>query len=355
MQKSCLLRERLVTTVPLQIAFLCAIIRKNAESVSIMKAVPRRVVTVDGGTTNTRLVLWEDDRILAVKKLAAGASDTLRTGSAKTLETAVRDGLAAILSENGLASSDIAAVAASGMIGSEIGLYAVPHLPLPAGPAKIVKACRTASLPSVFPVPITFIPGLKKAGETYADTDLVRGEETEALGLAARGLPDGGLLCLPGTHNKIIRVEKGGVITDFATAMSGDVIRALAEHTILAASLTDGYTKTPDLSLVEEGYDLCDALGLTASLFKLRVAHTAFHAEPTALYARLVGMVLHEDVRRAAAFAAAGEVLVAGSEPFRSSLTALLSRHSALRAVAVPDKTADLAAAFGAKILLDAT
>jgi 2-dehydro-3-deoxygalactonokinase len=42
-----------------------------------------------------------------------------------------------------------------------------------------------------------------------------------------------GLFCLPGTHAKWVRVE-GGKITDFVTAMTGELYALLSQHSILA-------------------------------------------------------------------------------------------------------------------------
>jgi 2-dehydro-3-deoxygalactonokinase len=69
--------------------------------------------------------------------------------------------------------------------------------------------------------------------------EVMRGEETQVLGLLDQ-LPGDGphTVCLPGTHSKWATVQ-GGRITGFRTAMTGEVYAVLRQHSILGAQMKD--------------------------------------------------------------------------------------------------------------------
>jgi 2-keto-3-deoxy-galactonokinase len=82
---------------------------------------------------------------------------------------------------------------------------------------------------------IAILPGLTCRGRTGAP-DVMRGEETQILGALrlhpnlARGRH---IFCLPGTHAKWVAVSDGAV-TQFQTALSGELFELLRRHSVLA-------------------------------------------------------------------------------------------------------------------------
>lgn len=297
------------------------------------------VIIIDGGTTNTRLALVRDGKTLCRTKLACGAGDTARLGSNRMLAESVKNAIGALTAEAGMELTALDGIYASGMIGSELGLHAVPHIPTPAGLKELARGCETVSLPAVSPVPITFVPGVKSDSRLPDECDLMRGEEVEALGIRALcGEKDAFVLLLPGTHNKIIFLDADGCIERFCTAMSGELTRCICEHTILREALDGGYTKTPDRAFLLKGYDLCEMYGFTAALFKIRVFSKQMTLTAAQLYSMLVGMVLHEDVKLALSFGSTAHVRVAGSEPFKSALGILFAERTAVDAAVTADE-----------------
>jgi 2-dehydro-3-deoxygalactonokinase len=125
-----------------------------------------------------------------------------------------------------LAAEPEAPVIASGMITSRQGWLEVPYCPCPAGSAQIAAALmRHPTRPDLH-----FVPGLSLIGEGGVP-DVMRGEETQIVGEIG-DQPGRHLLVLPGTHSKWARAEDG-VITWFATFMTGEVFAVLKEHSIL--------------------------------------------------------------------------------------------------------------------------
>src|SRR3546814_4789014 len=69
----------------------------------------------------------------------------------------------------------------------------------------------------------------------------MRGEETQVLGALAALPATGGLVCLPGTHSKWVRVEDGA-LQGFATYMTGEVFDLLQGHSILSRLRSEEHT-----------------------------------------------------------------------------------------------------------------
>jgi len=67
---------------------------------------------------------------------------------------------------------------------------------------------------------------------------MMRGEETQIIGASALGLTEG-ILVLPGTHSKWVKVANGQIV-DFSTCMTGEIFAALKGHTILDTLMEDG-------------------------------------------------------------------------------------------------------------------
>jgi len=289
------------------------------------------IIAIDGGTTNTRLTLMDGGKIIKKYKLNVGARD-------KSLAEAVRGGLAEVM------CPAVTRIAASGMITSDAGLFSLPHIAAPAGIDELRAGAVTISMPEISELPITFVPGVKvvENGETM---DIMRGEETELMGILARLNLQSCTFILPGSHMKKVTVESGKIV-DFSTSISGELSRAAAEHTILSRSLGDAFPRIPDLAWLARGRDTLNACGsLNAALFKLRVIATS-HPEisPDALYAFLLGIVLSDDVNSLPKSHA--PIFVGGSNPMRAAYLALIA-DAGFDARELPEELAENAAALG--------
>lgn len=178
----------------------------------------RNFIAIDWGTTNRRIYRFEHGAIAATERDDCG----VRAMTGKNYDAEID----AIRHRFG----DLPILMA-GMVGSTIGWRDAGYASLPAGLPAL------ASCLHMIDARTAIVPGLKVLDKGRAD--VLRGEEVQLLGAAQAGLvPPAALLCQPGTHCKWAKLS-GGEITDFATAMTGELFALLKSHSIFAGSLDD--------------------------------------------------------------------------------------------------------------------
>ncbi len=124
---------------------------------------------------------------------------------------------------------------ASGMVGSNIGWSDAGYVECPATLDALAAQLHPVQIGAHA---VAIVPGLACRRPDGAP-DIMRGEETELLGLVAAGaVPDTGVVALPGTHSKWVQLE-GGTVVAFMTAMSGEIFDRLTAAGLLA-SVVDG-------------------------------------------------------------------------------------------------------------------
>ncbi|MDO1447663.1 2-dehydro-3-deoxygalactonokinase [Rhodocytophaga aerolata] len=125
----------------------------------------------------------------------------------------------------------------SGMASSSIGMLELPYASLPFALNGTNAIVHTLTAQPGFPHDTYLLSGLKSS------QDVMRGEETQLIGLAATHQIDNAICVFPGTHSKHIRVENG-YITSFRTYMTGELFQTISNHTILQASVEKRDTAT---------------------------------------------------------------------------------------------------------------
>ena len=256
------------------------------------------LIGIDWGTTSFRAY-----------RIDAGGS-VIETRAAPAGILAVRDGdFAAVLTREvgaWLAAEPELPVIASGMITSRQGWLEVPYCACPAGSAQIAGALmRHPGKPGLH-----FVPGLSLIGADGVP-DVIRGEETQIVGEVGdrRGRH---LLVLPGTHSKWALAEDG-VITWFATFMTGEVFAVLKEHSILGR-LMQG--EVDDHAAFERGlaYARTGKGGLLRRLFSARTLGLFDVLPEFAIASYLSGLLIGSEIEEALDFleVADAEICVVG-------------------------------------------
>ncbi|MBA2667451.1 MAG: 2-dehydro-3-deoxygalactonokinase [Trueperaceae bacterium] len=309
---------------------------------------------VDSGTTTTRLRLWHDGRVSWSGSLAAGARDTAMGGDNRAIREAVADLLARVTAETGARPS---AVICSGMITSNLGLYEVPHLAAPAGPDELAAGIVHTTIDGVGDV--SFIPGIKTLPasltlETLAAGDVLRGEEAEVTGLRTHlGLSAPATFLHFGSHHKAVDVDGAGRITASRTAVTGELLAAALEHTILRSSVVPLTDLALDLEAMHAGARATRAHGLGRALFLVRVGEQIAGMERTRMTSFLIGALAALDGPLLPPPSAVATIVLYGHGAFPEALAALLERDGYDHVVRVDGETTDRAAVEGAVALFE--
>jgi 2-dehydro-3-deoxygalactonokinase len=137
------------------------------------------------------------------------------------------------------------------------------------------------------------------------ETDIMRGEECEVLGLWLSGVgresADGrpSVVILPGTHSKHVRICEG-TIAGFRTYMTGELCEVLARHSLLRVSVTwpleGGGGRAANREAFDEAVRLAFNQGLEAGLFRVRTRAVLGGADPQSNGWFLSGLAIGSEV-----------------------------------------------------------
>jgi 2-dehydro-3-deoxygalactonokinase len=212
-------------------------------------------VAVDWGTSNVRA--WRigpDGTAAEERSLPKGMNKLTREDYPGTLGELVGDG----------PSAD---VLICGMAGARQGWIEAPYLDAPAQLGRLAAGAVTPEMPG--PLNPRILPGvcLRDLGAE----DVMRGEETQLLGLSALIPGFSGLAVMPGTHSKWALLN-GTKLERFSSAMTGEVFELLRTHSVLRHSLVGELEGEDRERGFEAGLDqgLENPERLTATLFKVR-------------------------------------------------------------------------------------
>jgi 2-dehydro-3-deoxygalactonokinase len=312
---------------------------------------------IDGGTTNTRARLVVEGAIRAKAVRPVGVRDAaLAAGSGlDPLAQAVAGAVAEVMRASGQERPVF--LVASGMLTSEVGLCTVPHLEAPVGLEDLARGAAMRTLEAISETPILFIPGVRTTASAveddgWADADVLRGEECETVGAWTALAPDGpAALLWPGSHTKLVAVDGRGRITASVTTLAGELLSAVARHTLVAASLPSELPDEPDLDAAAEGARLAAARGLGRAAFLVRLAALSRRWGPAARAAFWMGAVVGDDVAHLRSHRLlAGDIplWVGGRQPLRSLYAELLAETRLGPVAALADDLAETASVRGA-------
>lgn len=300
-------------------------------------------ITIDGGTTNTRITLVRDKVQIDSIKLRIGARKSIENKA--ILVSEIKQAIESLLEKNALSASDVTCILASGMITSEFGLCHLEHIPAPAGIRELHDGIKKVRLPEITEIPFAFIRGVRLFSEEFDNLDVMRGEETELMGILNADLGDC-IYILPGSHSKIIKVDADGRITDFSTMMTGEMISALSQGTILKDAV--------DLELSEinrdyllTGYDYSVKNGINKALFKVRILKSFCGCDKDEVYSFFLGTVLSGEIKEIIE-STAKTVVLGGRVQIKNAMAEILGKRDNKRVILLDEKTVDASTYLGA-------
>lgn len=198
-----------------------------------------------------------------------------------------------------------------GMAGARQGWLEAPYLDAPADLRTLANGAVTPDMPGEQFSP-SILPGVCQR-EVGAE-DVMRGEETQLLGLSALVPGFSGLVIMPGTHSKWAILE-GTTLQRFSSAMTGEIFELLRVHSVLRHSLggeLDGEER-------DIGFDAGVALGLdrperlTATLFKVRAGALLSGRSPAWCAGFLSGLLIGTEIGGQRDWIGASEIPLIGS------------------------------------------
>jgi 2-dehydro-3-deoxygalactonokinase len=214
-----------------------------------------------------------------------------------------------------------------GMAGARQGWLEAPYLDAPADLLTLSNGAVTPDMPGELFAP-SILPGVCQR-EVGAE-DVMRGEETQLLGLSALVPGFSGLVIMPGTHSKWAILE-GTTLQRFSSAMTGEVFELLRVHSVLRHSLggeLDGEER-------DIGFDAGVALGLdrperlTATLFKVRAGALLSGRSPAWCAGFLSGLLIGTEIGGQKDWIGSSEIPLIGSVGLCSLYQGALARIGA--------------------------
>jgi 2-dehydro-3-deoxygalactonokinase len=224
-----------------------------------------------------------DGETLAESRGSEGMLHCASTGFAPVL----RDHLTRLGTPDGLP------VLICGMAGARQGWVEAPYLRTPTR----LDALHEGAIRIDAPGDIRILPGIAQAQPDRPD--VMRGEETQLLGVIESDFS--GLVCIPGTHSKWVRIEAGSIV-EFSTYMTGELFSVISQHSILVHALELAGPLPVDSPPFREGLStaLSAPAALTASLFRLRASQLLGLAQRADGAARLSGLLIGTELADAA-------------------------------------------------------
>lgn len=157
----------------------------------------------------------------------------------------------------------------SGMASSSLGLLELPYKAMPFKADGSNLLTHTIEPTNSFPHTIFFISGVNSSN------DVMRGEETKLVGSYE---DEDGIFIFPGTHSKHIHVQNG-IVTNFATYMTGEIFDAISKGTILSNSIKpDDYVNSPI-------YQSSFKIGVRTG-FNSNILHSCFSVRTNSLFSK---------------------------------------------------------------------
>ncbi len=176
-----------------------------------------------------------------------------------------------------------------GMAGARQGWIEAPYLRTPTRLDALHDGAQRVAAEG----DIRILPGIAQADATAPD--VMRGEETQLLGGTESDFT--GLVCIPGTHSKWIRIDKGSVVS-FTTYMTGELFSVIARHSILKHAIDPDAGSPAANDAFRDGLQraIDTPSALPASLFSLRAAQLLGFEKQADGAARLSGLLIGTEI-----------------------------------------------------------
>jgi 2-dehydro-3-deoxygalactonokinase len=137
---------------------------------------------------------------------------------------------------------------------------------------------------------IRILPGI--AQRDPKAPDVMRGEETQLLGVLGLDAADDAVVCMPGTHSKWVRAN-GGTVGRFATFMTGELFDVVSQQTILSHAVA-GADQAEDIDAFRSAVMAAFETPAFAAnlLFQVRSGQLLFGGTPASAREKISGTLI---------------------------------------------------------------
>ncbi|WP_165498208.1 2-dehydro-3-deoxygalactonokinase [Siculibacillus lacustris] len=247
------------------------------------------LVAVDWGLSWLRIwAVAADGTVLAEYRSKDGFNVVPKDG----FEAILRDRLVAMGVRLDGAGPALPVIACS-MVGARNGWKEAGYIDVPAPLDRLAAGAVRVEAPGL---DVRILPGLARRDRARAD--VMRGEETELLGitLARPGLS--GTVVLPGTHSKWVTLDRGSVV-DFITVMTGELFAVLTEHSLLRHTVGGARPSAdPKSPAFRRGLlrGLARPAGVAAAAFSMRATGLLFDLPGEEIADELSGILIGAEI-----------------------------------------------------------
>src|SRR5215470_2063222 len=261
-------------------------------------------VGVDWGTSNVRA--WGIGKCGEVS-----FSHVSDQGMSKLTPDAYPGVVGALLSRYLASTASRIDVLICGMAGAKQGWMEAPYLDAPADLETLVDGAVVPTMPDAR-ILARILPGICQRGNSQED--VMRGEETQLLGLATLWPGFRGVVCMPGTHSKWVQLT-GRRGERFTTAMTGELVEVLRSHSVLRHSFA-GPIQGPHR---DDGFQTGLTSGieapqkLSALLFKVRAGSLLSGRTPDWCAGFLSGLLIGAEIGALREWIAHSEIAIVGN------------------------------------------
>lgn len=320
-------------------------------------------ISVDTGTTNSRVLFFKDSNLISKEKIGIGIRDVALTKSPTILESSLVNFINKGMQKIGLNESDIMYIVGSGMITSNLGLCEIPYLTTPVSIKDLGKGIKCRKLENL-DIPFYFIPGLKnkinKCFDELEQIDVMRGEEVETFGIVEMCNLKGNLIIiLPGSHTKFVIVDEESNIVKCESSMLGEIFSALAKDTILSDSLSTQLIQQLDKEYIIKGIDYESKHSLTKAAFATRLMHIQMESTENQRANFLCGALISNDLNSLLLSRMKNgmyeKIIVGGSSPLKEAFKIALN-HKGIgdeKIKVLEDNITEIAPSIGAFKVID--
>ena len=252
-------------------------------------------------------------------------------------------------------SGEVNQVLISGMASSSIGLEELPYADVPFsfdGQTAVIK-----NIPKTvdFPFDIFLVSGVKVID------DVMRGEETQILGLATSNdfidSNTDAICILPGTHSKHIVIKRGQLV-DFKTYLTGELFHLLSTQSVLKGSVEHQFgTEELNESSLKAFYrgidDSAPHLSMLNKLFSVRTNDLFGVMTKQDNYFYLSGLLIGNEIRSLQLDEIEIIVLCCGNKLYELYKLAIEKVHKGFPLKLISPEVMDNAAFIGQRRIFD--